>query len=469
MLVINILILFQISLCIIVFPFKTIKKNQNEYINPEKEEYNYTHFMNDYFKQLNYITIKIGSSPQEIKSILTYQDCGFKIGKSQKCLNETNYLSYYNRNYSSDFNYTNYYPFPIDEFDKNGNSAEDSIYAYTDLNLQNYKKFQKIGFYLGSDTNDSLCCIIGFKMDNSDKECSKINNIIRSFKSNNIIDNYQWVLQYINKDEGLLVIGANIKDLFSNYEEDKLFITNSNLNSTKYNWGFDIQRVVSGNDNYIVDNKITRGEIDNDLALIQGSSSYFDYIENNFFKHYFENKICIKYMWYLNLYFQYFVIECDKKRFSNKDIKNFPKLYLIGFNAQAKFEFDGNDLFTETKYKYFFNVIFSIYRLEYWILGKIFLKKYLTIINLEEKTIQVYLGKNITNNEKNMDNSENTQNNILIIIFIMIFLFCIFGLLCFLIGKNINKIRKKKANELTDDDYDYTPSNENNTINNIAN
>ena len=256
--------------------------------------------------------------------------------------------------------------------------------------------------------------------------------------------------------------------MFSNYDEDKLFIVNTNLNSTKNNWGFDIQRVISGNDNYIVSNDISRGEIDNDLALIQGSSSYYDYIENNFFKQYFDNKICTKYMWYLNIYFQYFVIECDKKQFSEKDINSFPKLFLIGFNAQVKFVFDANDLFTETKYKYFFNVIFSIYRLEYWILGKIFLKKYLTIIDYKEKKISVYLGQDIPINEQIEEKSEIYKKDLFIIAIIVI-LFLIFGFLCYIIGKNINKKRKKKAYELTDNDYEYTSTNENNTINNISN
>ena len=110
-----------------------------------------------------YTTIKIGSIPQEIKVILAYKDCGFKIGKSINCLNSDKYLSYYNRNLSSDFNYTDDYNKSINEFKNNGQSAKDSIYAYTDLEMKNLQKFNDIGFYLGTDTNDLLCGIIGFK------------------------------------------------------------------------------------------------------------------------------------------------------------------------------------------------------------------------------------------------------------------------------------------------------------------
>ena len=61
--------------------------------------------------------------------------------------------------------------------------------------LKNIIKFGNIGFYLGSDTNESLCGIIGFKMDGFDSKCGKINNIIKSFKSRDIINNYKWIIK----------------------------------------------------------------------------------------------------------------------------------------------------------------------------------------------------------------------------------------------------------------------------------
>ena len=56
------------------------------------------------------------------------------------------------------------------------------------------------------------------------------------------------------------------------------------------------------------------------------------------------------------------------------------------------------------------------------------------------------------------------------ILYLVVFVaFIIFGILCYLLGKNLNKIRKKKANELNDD-YDYTPAmNENTEKNNVIN
>ena len=137
---------------------------------------------------------------------------------------------------------------------------------------------------------------------------------------------------------------------------------------------------------------------------------------------------------------------------------DFPTLIFYDFNENVKFEFNYKDLFTETKYKFFFNIIFSVYNVDNWILGKIFLKKYLIIINPENKLIKVYIDKNINNNTiNNIDNNkkieeENNKKNYMLIIYIAIFI--LFGFLCFYFGRKLRRERKQKANELIDE-YEY--------------
>ena len=172
----------------LIFPFKIAINNKNSEINQNNIEYNTTNYIKDNHYQPACSTIKIGNPPQDIKILLSYNDCGFKIGKDAKCFHNDDYLSHYNRNYSKDFKYTNYlnktsYYFP------NGKSVEDSIYAYTDLTLKNLKKFENIGFFLETDTNDALCGILGFKTDSYKFYCSEINNIFDSFKLRGIINN----------------------------------------------------------------------------------------------------------------------------------------------------------------------------------------------------------------------------------------------------------------------------------------
>jgi len=295
----------------IVYPFKTAYVNKNGEINQDSKEYNYVHFMNDYYDRLLYTTMKIGNSPQEIKVILTYQDCGFKIGKAKKCIKDEAYLSHYNRNNSLDFSYTDYYKTPLDEFDNEGCSAQDTIYSYTDMNLNNYQKFQNIGFYLGSDTNDSICGVIGFKMDKFGYYCPKINNIIRSFKSNDIINNYNWILKYNTFDEGLLIFGSTMNEVIPNYDEKKLFTVNSRFIGGHYPWSFNIDEIIVGNyDKTIVGSEMWI-EIENDFSFLLGNIYYKKYIYESFFKQYFDQNVCKENNWEYTPYNKFLIIDFD--------------------------------------------------------------------------------------------------------------------------------------------------------------
>ena len=459
---ISIIILLDISLCIVVFPFNTIIENRNGEINENSEQYNSTHFLNDYFTRLNYIPMKIGNPPQEVNILLTSQDCGFKIGNSIKCKKYmNNYLSYYNRNFSNDFKYTNYSEFKMYEFNNEGNSAEDTIFAYDDLQLKNIKNFQNIGFYLGSDTNHTLCGIIGFKLDGYNSKCSKINNIVKSFKSNDIINNYKWSIKYNTLDEGLFIIGGNMEDIIPNYNSKNMFTVNSVEIGMIYCWGIGLRKIICNN-NITINKYSTTAEIDNNFSLIKGSHTYLEYIEKNFFKEYYSKGICNKSVYNYDRFHDYYAIECEKEKFGINDINKFPSLSFLIYNSETILDLEGKDLFTETKYKYFFNVIFNYYDSEQWIFGKIFFKKFPTIIDSDKKEISIY-----NNYNKEMSNDENSNNSFKFkILYLVVFAaFIIFGILCYLLGKNLNKIRKKKANELNDD-YDYTPAKNNNIENN---
>ena len=137
--------------------------------------------------------------------------------------------------------------------------------------------------------------------------------------------------------------------------------------------------------------------------------------------------------------------------------------------------FEGKDLFIETKYKFFFNIIFPYSWSESWIFGKPFLRKFPTMIDLTEKIIEIYNNKEETPNKNNGNEPMKNKNekNVLSTKFIVLMnliilgLICIFSVLFYFIGKNLNKLRKRKANELNDE-YDYTPVEENKTINNIV-
>ena len=452
------------SFGMIIFPFKTAIYNKGE-LNQNNIEYNTTHYVIDNSFQPAFISLKLGNPPQELKVLLSYNDCGFKIGKSYKCIYDEQYLSYYNRNLSTDFKYTNYINKTNYEF-KNGKSAEDSIYAYTDLALKNLKKLENIGFYLGTDTNDALCGIIGFSADTYKSQCSNVNYIFNSLNSRELINSENWILKYNSQNEGLLIFDPEFETLFKNYDNNRLFIANSEKNAAKNTWAILIDKIYSENNNQTINKKGLKAEIDNDFGLLEGNGDYYYYITTTYFKDYIKKQICYLNDVHANVYY-YFAIECDKEKFGKKDMEKFPILSLVSVSFQKEFTFDYKDLFTETKYKYFFNIIFNIYITEKWVLGKPFLRKYPMIINYNLQTISYYneeikLESDTTSDDTYKVNDLFLSEKFLFFLIIIFFILILFsGITFYNIGKKLRKIKKKRANELEDDDFYYISSKDN--------
>ena len=452
-LLLNLLLLLNISSSYIIFPFSLIKENNHANINPDMFSYNYQNFFGDNYEQLIYINMTLGYPPHEIKASLTYEDSDFKIRNISECINYNIY-----------------------------SNQQININAYSNINLINKINCKNINFSLynsytrNEDNNDLICGSIGFSLIKYHKE--KKYNILNNLYSKKYINNSNWILKYTSKEKGFLILGTNdLKEIFPNYNENNLYTTRAIIEGVSFYWTFNIQKVISistnstnnKNETFVINSNIVNAQINNDFNLIQGNYKYNGFIENNFFKKYLDKKICMKTIWYKSKYSEYFVYECMKKYFDKNDLENFPLLILLSFDANVKLEFDYKDLFTETKHKYFFNIIFSVYNTDNWVLGKIFLQKYLILINSQENLIKIYLDNNkeiIDDNNTNNNITVNNTNNIGIKIdeekkkkinwkiILIILLFIPFGLLCFYFGRKIRRERRKKANELIDE-YDY--------------
>ena len=85
------------------------------------------------------------------------------------------------------------------------------------------------------------------------------------------------------------------------------------------------------------------------------------------------------------------------------------------------------------------------------------------MFNLDANTIEIYDAS-----EESDNNGSSILKTILLIFGIIILLGGI-GVLGYFLGKNLNKMRKKKANEITDDEFDYTANNDNAIVNNNNN
>ena len=463
-----IFLLFQTSINMLIFPFKIAYVNHNGEINKNSKEYNATHFGRDIFDMPLYTEIKIGNPSQSLKVILSSEFCGsFKIGNSTKCINSEEYLSNYNRNNSKDFNYTDRFKgIDLDFGNKNnGSTAVETIYAYSDIKLEKLIKYENVGFFLGSDTNDKLCGTIGFQRD--DLICERIINITYYLKKRKYINNYKFILKYNTTEEGMYIIGSELKNIINDYNENKTFKRKMNMRKALKIIEINITEIKGENDPQSIQSD-TKATFKNDFSLILGSQAYHDYIVNTTFKEYFKKGICFQKIFdkdpsYIS-YYKYLIIECDKEKFGENDIKKIPKLFLYTreHGSLNEFSFDYNDLFTETKYKYFFNIIFEKYKKDDWIFGKIFLKKYPINFDYESQTIEVYDYYYEEKHDKKDDGGNNGDNNDMVLyIVIAATLVIITGVVGYFLGKYINKMRKKRANELVDD-YDYNAKTDNN-------
>ena len=105
----NLILLIKLSSSMIVFPFTIINEEKNTNINPDDIAYNYKNFINDHFTQLIYINMSIDNPLKEIKTIITYQESGFKMRNKSECINnnkieETNINVFNNINLKSKIN-----------------------------------------------------------------------------------------------------------------------------------------------------------------------------------------------------------------------------------------------------------------------------------------------------------------------------------------------------------------------------
>ena len=463
-------ILIKLSINMMVFPFKHVYEWKSQGLTINDKEYNGTNYAIDFFTSQLYIEMDLGNLPQTVKVLLSGDSCAFKIGKSKYCVYIDEYLSYYNRNYSEDFAYTPKHNMTDMDFNyERGYTAEDSLSAYTDINLTNKTTFRKVGFFLGSDTNDKLCGIIGLEKDNI--ICDRIYNMVKESKKRRFINNYNFMLKYNNSlDNGQYIIGGELKDIMKNFNESNVFnikLTNSSVHI--YKFGVVINKVIFGEinnktNNTIIDQSIS-GEINNDRTFIVVGKKYFDRFKDFFEKH-FNSGACGVRIFDNNPQLQfsekYTVIECDKDKIGKDELNKLPKfyLYLGDYFEERKFFFDANDLFTEGKYKYFFNIIFDNFDRHNLELGKVFLKKYPINFNYDKKMIEIYDNYEEEQSRDDSqpgggDGKEPEKKKIWLYIVIIAILVIIFGVLGYFLGKYFNKMRKKRANELADDDYEY--------------
>ena len=423
-----------------------------------------------------YTKIEIGTPPQTVAHFIepTANFFEYKF-KSISYINDSS-LDYENI-YKSKQNF-----FYSENSSSTFHNHSDDPRAYTDIIYFNESIKTNISFviyYFNRPEKYKTGCIgLSAPIEFYDLDERDRNYFIYQLKRLQLIEDYIWTVRYENKD-----LNYNFKDddiigkiIFGKYphkynpdiyNEDELIQIYSRTGSFFQGfWTLSINQVkLNLTDSSCIEENSTL-EFNIMSSYLIGTKNYQTKIESKFFYDLINQKKCKKeyIKESINEKSEYTIYSCD----NNKDvydnyIKKIPELYFVRSINEIYFMFFYKDLFKLINNRWYFMIIFNEQGNENtnkWIMGEVFLRKYVTSFNIDAKTLIFYKNQiNSKNGESQKDNEEEAGINISLRIIIEIVMgLVIILLVILLIYKISQKTRKKRANELVDNDFEYTSS-----------
>ena len=276
------------------------------------------------------------------------------------------------------------------------------------------------------------------------------------------LTNYFSFFHYNGQD--MLINSIFLNDQFKEYFKDIKNISWANpiLRDQKLHWEINMKEIYYNKVHF--KNKIVI-ELNPLFELIQGTNEYKESIEKDFFNSFINNKICS-----IIEVENYNIFECDSNKFGINDIKKFPTLHMSNIDISFIFKFVGEELFYKLNDKYYFKIIFPFKDFEpsRWIVGRTFLRKYPTTFSPSNRIIGFYVNPidinideegdgsgNGKEDSKEKDDEKSWYSNEIVLYIVIIVIASIFTCFGLYIGKKIFFQKKRKANELIDDNYEY--------------
>ena len=469
---------------------KHIEKNKLDLL------YNETNFLEDLLNNTIFLNLYMGIPRQNIKIILEPNDICFSFINS-KIFTELN-LHYTKNNYIKITPYHKNISISSKKsqltysYDRDGShylsEIEEAFYLFqfkedtTNKINDFYNESTFLTFSYRNEINENISYgKIGLNMINhKDINCQRF---IPNLKNKNILKKSLWFLRFYSKFDGFFYIGPepHLYNIGNNIYKDYQYVKINNILSKEgYNqWGFMFDKIIlkniTNNNIYYLNDKMAN--IKFNLGLIIGTYEYQQIIEKNFFKLVIDKNICqkrlVKYS-FDNLIEEYYVYSCNETLYQRINevsyltyIDYFPEFYFYSNNIEYSFNLLKYDLFEKINGKIYFMIIFDgNNNNNVWKLGQIFLKKHTLIFDYESKMIgfynrnikQYFINKN-PNDTANNSNPKNNLPNKIIINSIKIIIFIAIIMVAVFIGMKIKESRKKRANELKDDDFEYISAN----------
>ena len=483
---------------LVIFPFKvnTIKEIQFK-------DYNSTNFISDYFHIDFYANLITGIPSKSILTLLDTQSHIFEFVDNflnKKSLDEIvdpeKSISKNTYDYSQSHSFQNISKIHYSNIElKTASLCSETFLLYQDLLMEKTTPVQNVKFIIDDGLGTNLHIKLGLNKPTT-KDYQGPPHFIQSLLDSGAIKEQSWTFKFLSENDGLFILGEE-PHMYQDISKDKkyqrqYYFETSSLNIKDYHnpWPISAKKVFmkdnNGEDIIINENKACY--LNYNLGFIIGTQEYREYIKKNFFNELLDLNICsYDFVHFTGPNFiesRYYVISCDKYKFKLNDFKKqyyeaFPNLYLFIYDYNYNFELTKEDLFTEVNDKLYFMIIFERTIFEHpelgnWNLGFPFLKKYEFVHNYEKETIGFYIpyveeeekkeeaDKNDKNNEKE---SEDTDKKYVVIIIIGVIVAIILMIAAFLIGKNMYQNRKHRVNELKDEDFDYSATNNEKPIN----
>ena len=377
-------------------------------------------FNNDYFFQNNILVeMEIGNPKVNINLIIDF------LGRFIYIPDHTIGGIYSNKSKTYNFVEKCLIPFSYHHFYFNFYYAKENFYNKNNT----FESFNFNFLYESSNNGTMENGILGFEKPTFNDS----KNFKYLLKESNFIDQYIYKIKFLNENSGEIYIGSNSSEISDNFISIPIEYI-YNIMYLKF-------------DKIIYDN-ITENEpqiiIDYNLRGISVNKNYYNYIYELFFSSLINNKKCdLKYNNNTDNKYIYFV--CDK----DIDIKNFKSLNIIIKKMNYSFVLNNSDLFQDYQNKKYCLIFHDLMYPLKWRFGQVFFQKYEFSINEDSKNAFYYIINNQTK-DNTKDNKDYFFKILLIIFFLIIIILTI--IIIYMIK---NKPRKKRANELEDDNYEY--------------
>ena len=301
-----------------------------------------------------------------------------------------------------------------------------------------------------------------------------IDQVKKNDKSVNLtMYNFNYYNELEKNDKGFdgeLIIGAAPHETDTGYYNESDFITVSNYVDEYYytdmwdgkyiNFTLHFKNVFFFlNNNNIDENKIyvnttesDKASIDFEIGLTKCPFQYYTLIKSVFFQQYITTNACKE----TTISGGFYGILCDKNKLNAKDFyEKFPTIYFEHLDFNYTFTLDSNDLFIEKDGFLYFGLVSQNEKLNNWRFGQPFLKKYRLVFNHDRKSIGYYIKHKEKEYTPEKTKSKVSLGMILLIAGIALLIVeTIIAVVCIKKYKCLN--RKKRANELMDDNYDYS-------------